>query len=106
LAGITCTALRGALFSNVTQTEKGGSRDDDVFHPLPHAWPGRRPANAFAGLTRNFLEDFFLVCPSWSCGVARCSARILIHRSALTPTSGDGWTPADVVSGGKTRQQS
>src|ERR1700731_4866302 len=90
---LACSPLQDALFW-LRSIEKGGPRDDDIFPALSPAWPGQRPANAFAGLTRAFYRTL-LVCPSWPCGVARYSARacILIHRRALTLTSDDGCMP-------------
>src|ERR1700730_4209034 len=87
---LACSPLQDALFW-LRSTEKGGPRDDDIFPALSPAWPGQRPANVFAGLTRAFTE-LLLVCPSWPCSVARSSTRacILIHRRALTLTSDDG----------------
>src|SRR6202045_2093833 len=91
---LACSPLQGALFC-LHSIEKGGPRDDDIFPALSPASPGQRPANAFAGLTRDFLQNFFLVCPSWLCSVARSSARAcsLIHRRALTLISDDGCMP-------------
>src|SRR5437763_6187780 len=67
-------ALAGlARYFLIHSVGKGGPRDDDVFPALSPAWPGQRPANAFAGLIRDFpdfLRNPFLVCPSWRCSVA------------------------------------
>src|ERR1700681_2065793 len=52
---LACSSLLGALFSSHS-TKKGGPRDDDIFPALSPAWPGQRPANAFAGLTRDFYR--------------------------------------------------
>ena len=43
--------------------EKGGLRGDDNFPALSPAWPRQRPANTFAGLTRDLFAHLFLVCP-------------------------------------------
>jgi hypothetical protein len=52
---LACSPLQDALFW-LRSIEKGGPRDDDIFPALSPAWPGQRPANAFAGLTRAFYR--------------------------------------------------
>ncbi|WP_141686407.1 hypothetical protein [Bradyrhizobium sp. LMTR 3] len=57
--------------------EKGGLRGDDNFPTLSPVWPRQRPANAFAGLTRNLSQ-----ISSWSAPVAmrrRTFARSRLH---------------------------
>src|SRR6266849_939948 len=91
---LACSPLQDALFW-LRSIEKGGPRDDDIFPALSPAWPGQRPANGFAGLTRDVYLNFCLVCPSLLCSVARSSTRacLLIHRRALTLTSAAGCMP-------------
>jgi hypothetical protein len=56
-------SLEGLAIFATTLIEKGGLRSDDNFPALSPAWPRQRPANAFAGLTRDFSVNLFLVCP-------------------------------------------
>jgi hypothetical protein len=56
--GFGLLSLAGRVILTVHPIEKGGPRDDDNFPALSPAWPGQRPANAFAGLTR-LLETSF-----------------------------------------------
>ncbi|MEH2550045.1 hypothetical protein V1283_006690 [Bradyrhizobium sp. AZCC 2262] len=60
---LACLPLKARLFSQRHLIEKGGLRSDDNFPALSPAWPRQRPANAFAGLTRDFSVNLFLVCP-------------------------------------------
>ena len=59
---LACLPLKARLFLAIS-FEKGGLRSDDIFPALSPAWPRQRPANAFAGLTRDFFANLFLVCP-------------------------------------------
>src|SRR5258708_35850709 len=61
--------------------EKGGPRDDDIFPALSPAWPGRRPANAFAGLTRDFYRT-----SSWSARRDHAALRVLTLAPAFSST--------------------
>ena len=60
---LACLPLKARLFSQRYLIEKGGLRSDDNFPALSPAWPRQRPANAFAGLTRDLSVNLFLVCP-------------------------------------------
>jgi hypothetical protein len=60
---LACLPLKARLFLAGYLIEKGGLRGDDIFPALSPAWPRQRPANAFAGLTRDFFVNLFLVCP-------------------------------------------
>src|SRR5216684_2262256 len=72
---LACSPLQDALFW-LRSIEKGGPRDDDIFPALSPAWPGQRPANAFAGLTRDFYRT-----SSWSALRGYAALRVL----ALAP---------------------
>jgi len=97
----------GRVILTVQSPEKGGPRDDDILPALSPAWPGQRPANAFAGLTRHSSRKIFLVCPSWPC-VARFEFRARIFNpSPRFDTDVRCWLRAtDVVMAGKTRERS
>ena len=60
---LACLPLKAQLFLARYLIEKGGLRSDDNFPALSPAWPRQRPANAFAGLTRDLFAHLFLVCP-------------------------------------------
>ena len=60
---LACLLLKARLFLARYLIEKGGLRSDDIFPALSPVWPRQRPANAFAGLTRDFFANLFLVCP-------------------------------------------
>jgi hypothetical protein len=60
---LACLPLKARLFLARYLIEKGGLRGDDNFPALSPAWPRQRPANAFAGLTRDFFANLYLVCP-------------------------------------------
>jgi len=69
-------------------SEKGGPRDDEFFPVLSPVWPGSRPANAFAGLTRGLSQN-----RSWSALRGYAALRALAIALVLAPAS---WSTAAI----------
>jgi len=89
-----------------TQSRKEGCGHDDILPALPPARPDLGPANAFAGLTRDFPTPFF----GLSIVAARLSelfagASLSVHRRSSLRHPARPRAP-DAVTSGQTRESS